>query len=653
MADQIQSYFPLRWESTGDQWWYASPIDWAAANGHYDVVRELLHLDTNLLIKLTSLRRIRRLESLWDDDERFIDVARCRSSVARSLLMECEGKDGVNTLIKAGYAGWLLYTASSAGDVSFTQDLLDRDPLIVFGEGEYGLTDILYAASRGRNKQLFKTLLDYALNPRGGSTAGDGADVAVFKAEVANRAVHAAARGGDLEMLKDLLKDCDDVLVYRDVNGSTVLHAASSTGQVEVVDFLINSFAIINAKDNQGNTALHIAAFTGHLHVVKTLISFSPSIILCANNSGDTFLHTAVSGFRTPGFKRLDKQMNLMKSIINDMNEIINVRNNQGKTALHLAVMGNFECDLVELFLTVGSVNLNVKDTDGMTPLDLLKQRPKSPSSEILIKQLVTAGGISNLNNVRSFVGSNFRMGGFGTSPGTSFKISDAEIFLYTGVSINGKGIQSGGRPSNCSSKGETSFLLERRPSSLDKATQKIKSLIKWPSHIKEKKKNHNNNNNNTNPIGVLYTGSMDSLRKLNECGETPTPLRQRFSKASSLPNNKRTLAVRTSTPGPASKKKLTNGLLQGVMQAMPHLVPESKSSSNDTKQKGVMSVDGTGASCSSSFETKEQSPRERPSLGRNKVMNFCFGAQGLAMEDPVTGKKTNRMFKRSVTTSA
>ncbi|PPD87666.1 hypothetical protein GOBAR_DD15394 [Gossypium barbadense] len=42
------SYFPLRWESTGDQWWYASPIDWAAANGLYDLVIELLHLDERL-----------------------------------------------------------------------------------------------------------------------------------------------------------------------------------------------------------------------------------------------------------------------------------------------------------------------------------------------------------------------------------------------------------------------------------------------------------------------------------------------------------------------------------------------------------------------------------------------------------------------------
>ena len=81
------SYFPLRWESTGDQWWFASPIDWAVANGHYDLVRELLRFDNNHLIKLTSLPRVRRLETVWDDEEQFHDVARCRSQVAQKLLV--------------------------------------------------------------------------------------------------------------------------------------------------------------------------------------------------------------------------------------------------------------------------------------------------------------------------------------------------------------------------------------------------------------------------------------------------------------------------------------------------------------------------------------------------------------------------------------
>jgi len=219
------SYFPLRWESTGDQWWYASPIDWAAANGLYDLVRELLHLDTNLLIKLTSLRRIRRLETVWDDEAQFDDVARCRSQVARKLLLECETKTGHNSLIRAGYGGWLLYTAASAGDVDFIKELLERDPHLVFGEGEYGVTDVFYAAARSKNSEVFRLLLDLALSPGNSLSSGS---------ELEEQSVHAAARGGNLEILRVLLADCSDVLVYEDAQGSTILHTASGRGQVEV-----------------------------------------------------------------------------------------------------------------------------------------------------------------------------------------------------------------------------------------------------------------------------------------------------------------------------------------------------------------------------------------------------------------------------------
>lgn len=234
------TYFPLRWESTGDQWWYASPIDWAAANGHYDLVRELLRIDSNHLIKLTSLRRIRRLETVWDDEEHFNDVAKCRSEVARKLFVECESKRGKNSLIRAGCGGWLMYTAASAGDLDFVQELLERNSLLVFGEGEYGVTDILYAAARSKRPEVFRLLFGFAVSPRfltgkGGELVEQMGDVpSVYKWEMLNRAVHAAARGGNLNILKDLLADCSDILAYRDIQGSTILHAAAGKGQIEV-----------------------------------------------------------------------------------------------------------------------------------------------------------------------------------------------------------------------------------------------------------------------------------------------------------------------------------------------------------------------------------------------------------------------------------
>lgn len=236
------TYFPLRWESTGDQWWYASPIDWAAANGHYDLVRELLRLDSNHLIKLSSLRRIRRLEVVWDDEEQFDDVAKNRSLVAKKLLNEGDAKKGKSALIGSGYGGWLLYTAASAGDFTFVQELLHKDPLLVFGEGEYGVTDILYAAARSKDSEVFRLIYDHAMSPRfmcgNGRELGEpiGEIPSAYKQEMKNRAAHALARGGNLSILKEIVGDCcdDQVLGYRDIQGSTILHTAAGRGQLEV-----------------------------------------------------------------------------------------------------------------------------------------------------------------------------------------------------------------------------------------------------------------------------------------------------------------------------------------------------------------------------------------------------------------------------------
>ena len=83
-------------------------------------------------------------------------------------------------------------------------------------------------------------LLDFAVSSRSClSSEGEVEDESsesgsVFKWEMTNRAVHAAARGGSLEILREILGDCSDVLVYRDVQGSTILHTASGRGQIEV-----------------------------------------------------------------------------------------------------------------------------------------------------------------------------------------------------------------------------------------------------------------------------------------------------------------------------------------------------------------------------------------------------------------------------------
>ncbi|TKY47737.1 E3 ubiquitin-protein ligase MIB1 [Spatholobus suberectus] len=646
------SYLPLRWESTGEQWWYASPIDCAAANGHYDLVVELLHLDTNLLIKLTSLRRIRRLETVWDDEAHFEDVAKCRSQVAGKLMSECETRGGQNSLIRAGYGGWLLYTAASAGDVDFARELLGRCPALVFGEGEYGVTDILYAAARSNNSEVFEFLLRSALSPSGGKEMDEA-----YGRDMMNRAVHAAARGGNWEMLKQLVGDASGVLGFRDAQGCTVLHTAAGRGQVEVVRNLLASFDVVNLTDDQGNTALHGASYGGHLPVVEILILSSPSLALLTNHYGDTFLHMAVAGFRSPGFRRMDKHTELMKQLVREkivtLQDIINVKNNDGRTALHVSVIDNIQCELVELLMSVPSIDLNICDVDGMTPLDLLKQRSRSASSDILIKRMISAGGISNRQDAvtGNTLCTHHKAHVIGGSPGTSFRIPDAEIFLYTGIenssdaNYDQASVESYSCSNELSNSDSANSPRNKKSSSVNYAVRRSKFRLPWPRRETKAAASEIEDDDSVDPFS--------SSRNLEEF---PIPLRQRYSQPCSLPNNKRTQSMRTSLPSPSSKVKFTAGLMQGVIQLKPHPAPSTPSPfqelsvatlSSIKKQKGA---DIMGPSCSNrSIDDGTLLLNYKQCSFNKKLMNgyFSFGAQDPAVEDSDSCAKSNRSYKR------
>uniref|UniRef100_A0A1J3EDD7 Ankyrin repeat-containing protein n=1 Tax=Noccaea caerulescens TaxID=107243 RepID=A0A1J3EDD7_NOCCA len=629
--------FPLRWESTGDQWWYASPIDCAAANGLYDVVIELLHQDTNLLVKLTSLRRIRRLETVWDDgDGENCHVALNRSRVAKRLLEECEIGNGDNSLIRAGYGGWLLYTAASAGDLEFVKKLLEKDPLLVFGEGEYGVTDILYAAARGRNDDVFRLLLDFALLPAdiAGVEETEGEKQTerqlIVKEEMVKRGVHSAARGGHVAILEEFLLSgkYDAVSGLRDAFGSTLLHSASSRGQIKVVKYLISKYdSILEVKDSLGNTALHVAAYKGHLAVVETLINESPPLVSVVNNDGDTFLHMVVSGFAASGFKRLDRQMELLKKLISgagrsssvDFSEIVNVRNGYGRTVIHLAVMDNYNAvrsDVVESLLRIHGVDLNAVDSDGMTAVDLLeRQTPRTPVSDLLIKRLKSAGGRSNGGeNVSRLREERY---GFCGSPGTSFEISDSEIFLFTAArtdqtAANGElspNRESFDGISECSSEISTHSKRKRLGGSTG---ARLKLLLRWAKReeSEENRRFSGDNNNRRVPLREMYSRS----RSPSEIGYRGRAFPMR-TESGDLPS----LSVRL---------KFTEGLMKGVVvQESPRFVFSPPVASDYSRS----------SACSSPLQTvSSELKRRTPAMKKQgSFMNryLCFGGAGLAID--------------------
>lgn len=407
---------------------------------------------------------------------------------------------------------------------------------------------------------------------------------------------------------------------------------------MQVVKFLISSFDMINSTDHKGNTALHVAASRGQLSAAEALVSSFPTLISLRNNAGETFLHKAVSGFQTPAFQRLDRQVELLRKLLSGkhfhVEDIINVKNNDGRTVLHMAIIGNIHTDLVQLLMTAPLINVNICDVDGMTALDYLKQRPKSTSSDILIKKLISAGGMFGFQgyNSRKAIASHLRMQSIGSSPGTSFGISDTEIFLHTGIEnvsdvsaeYNGSAAMSSSSPEHipCDPVSATS----KRPSSVNYAAAKLKRVLLWP-RVKDKK--------------AVDEGSVNNIYD-----ETPAPLRQRFSRPSSIPNNKRTLSVRSHQSSPNAKKRFAS-LVHGVMQSLPQgkvsVSGRSRSSSfskssissprSIDKQKGIcIDNDLAGPSCSSELP-EDESPHlgKRTSFSKKLRGHYlCFGAPGL-----------------------
>lgn len=444
---------------------------------------------------------------------------------------------------------------------------------------------------------------------------------------------------------------------------------------MQVVKYLASSFDMIKSTDHKGNTPLHVAASRGQLAAAEVLVSAFPTLISLRNNTGETFVHKAVSGFQTPAFRRLDRQVELLRKLLSGnhfrVEDIINVKNNDGRTALHMAIIGNIHTDLVQLLMTAPMINVNICDINGMTPLDYLRQHPNSATSDMLIKKLISAGGMFGCQGYssRKAIASHLRMQSIGSSPGTSFRISDTEIFLYTGIenvldvnADHGNAGLSSSSSEHIPYDSTTEKIIsisssgkgqEKRPSSVNYAASKLKKVLHWPK-AKDKKIEGTKKS-------IIDDGStsVDSCRKWSNsnstCDEIPTPLRQRFSSSSrtslSLPNNKRTLSVRSHQSSPNAKKRFASGLVHGVMQSLPQAKVSGRSRSSSfskssissprsiDKQKGIyIDNDIAGPSCSSQLPNDDyESPRlvKRNSVSMKlKGRYFCFGAPGLNVKN-------------------
>jgi len=106
--------------------------------------------------------------------------------------------------------------------------------------------------------------------------------------------IHDAARSGDLDKVKALVKEQPDLVSSKDEKyGQTPLHVAALNDRKDVAEFLIGSKADINARSSNGSTPLHLAAGRGYLDIVLLLLNNKADLNVL-DNEGWSPAHTAV-----------------------------------------------------------------------------------------------------------------------------------------------------------------------------------------------------------------------------------------------------------------------------------------------------------------------------------------------------------------------
>ena len=203
------------------------------------------------------------------------------------------------------------------------------------------------------------------------------------------------------------------------INSKALSLDEKSTYDVEESPFIFNKekeitlIDILSTKDNAGNTPMLFAAFRGNLTAMKKLISLGIGFH-DVNNAGLNIIHMAAQSDSAKIIVYFKEQYNFdlfqndylqnnaihwacssgskaafdfLMSYINEENgntNVINSVNNQGQTALHITVLTSGSISTIKKLIKKG-IDINIKDNNGLTVNDLVKDRKEYANIEKVI----------------------------------------------------------------------------------------------------------------------------------------------------------------------------------------------------------------------------------------------------------------------------
>ena len=169
-------------------------------------------------------------------------------------------------------------------------------------------------------------------------------------------AAHTAAESGDLSKVRFLILEQGVHVDAEDNYALTLLQVASRHGHLEIVKFLIDNGAAVNAVGIDNRAALHFAIIRGHASIVRYLLENGADVNL-RKRLGLTPLHVVVQSFHTD-----------LVHILLDHGADIEAPDDRGDTPLDWAITFGSGAMVQEL-LERGAI-LRSRDAEGKTPME-------------------------------------------------------------------------------------------------------------------------------------------------------------------------------------------------------------------------------------------------------------------------------------------
>jgi ankyrin repeat protein len=190
-----------------------------------------------------------------------------------------------------------------------------------------------------------------------------------------------AAFDGDLASCQKWVAASDSPHAADIVAGRTPLMAAALGGQTDILEWLLDQGADVNARNPQGRTALVMAADHGHARMVSCLLRRGANVLI-GDSRGVTALHAAAVG----GFGEI-------VSILVGAGMDVDHPDEFGNTALHRASAAGHRA-VVELLLGLGS-DIDARGSRRVTPLIAAAQEGRFE----VVRWLVEHGADSDLKD--------------------------------------------------------------------------------------------------------------------------------------------------------------------------------------------------------------------------------------------------------------